>query len=478
MNAKGYIFSIIQLSIFVLSILTDWYEPLVITLTISTFVLVLDKLGKGIVLREMMALHGCFVCLLMPLVGYLVYNQSNRAAVLWVRYMPIPQEKYFAFALPAMAGFIFTLCWPMNKGNSADHGEFLRSTIDRAKSFLQRYPMIGVYLLVIGVSVFSISDYLPVALQFAFLLFYFSSFAGLIYVYFTPKLKYKKIILILFAAFIVYNALRSGMFTIIAYMGITLFSFFFMGRKWALWKKAIVFSLCAFALVLIQSVKQDFRKFTWGKSYEGNRAVLFSNLVVDRLESGEGFASKDAFFPIYFRANQGFNVAMVIRHIPNYKPHDNGTNLMTTLAASLVPRVFWPDKPEAGGKFNMKYYTGYILRGWSTNVGPLGEAYGSFGMTGGIIYMMVLGAFIRWAYKTVFSISRRVPLLLFWIPVLFYQITYSLESDTLQILNSLFKAAFFIWVLTKVVPLWFGITRDRVRRPAVLQYDQPAIPAK
>ena len=117
----------------------------------------------------------------------------------------------------------------------------------------------------------------------------------------------------------------------------------------------------------------------------------------------------------------------------------------------------------------MKFYTGYILRGWSTNVGPLGEAYGSFGIGGGIIYMIVLGAFIRWAYKLVFVISRRVPLMLFWIPVLFYQITYSLESDTLQILNSLFKAAFFIWVLTRIIPLWFGITRGvpKRRRPVL-----------
>jgi hypothetical protein len=343
---------------------------------------------------------------------------------------------------------------------------------------LQRIPRIGVYLLVIGVGVFSVSDYLPVAFQFAFLLFYFASFAGLIYVYFTPKLKYKTIILVAFAVFIVFNALRSGMFTIIAYMGITLFSFFFLGKNWALWKKTVVFTLCAFALFLIQSVKQDFRKFTWGKSYEGNRAVLFSNLVMDKLESSQGFATKDAFFPIYFRANQGFNIAMVMKHIPNYKPHDNGTNLMTTVAASLVPRVFWPDKPEAGGKFNMKYYTGYILRGWSTNVGPLGEAYGSFGVTGGIIFMIVLGLFIRWAYKTVFSLSRKIPLLLFWIPVLFYQITYSLESDTLQILNSLFKSAFFIWVLTRILPLWFGIIRDRFRRPVVPQFDQPALQGK
>ena len=51
----------------------------------------------------------------------------------------------------------------------------------------------------------------------------------------------------------------------------------------------------------------------------------------------------------------------------------------------------------AGGQYNMKYYTGLVIEGWSTNVGPVGEAYGSFGVTGGIMYMFCLGLFIRWA---------------------------------------------------------------------------------
>jgi Ca2+/Na+ antiporter len=470
MKNKGYIFSIIQLFVLVLSLITDWYQPLVVILTVSTFMLVLDKLGRGIVLREMMAMHGCFVCLAMPLIGYLVYNKSNQLALLWVRYMPVSQEQYFEFALPAMAAFVCTVCWPMNDPRSTDHGKPLEGILGRAKTLLERQPMVGIYLLIIGASVYSVSGYLPVALQFAFLLFYFSSFAGLLYVYFTPKVKYKRIILVVFAAFLIYNALRTGMFTIIAYMGITIFSFFFVGRRVAIWKKLLVFLVGAFALVVIQSVKQNFRSKTWKKNYEGNRAVLFSNLVMERMESQVGFTSADAFFPIYYRTNQGFNVGMVMRHIPAQKPHDNGKNLMSTLAASLVPRVFWPDKPEAGGKFNMKYYTGYILRGWSTNIGPLGEAYGSFGIAGGIAYMLFLGAFIRWAYKKVFSLSIRTPLLLFWIPVLFYQVTYSLESDTLQILNSLFKAAFFVWVLAKLLPSWFGIIRAQVKKRQVLQY--------
>jgi hypothetical protein len=68
---------------------------------------------------------------------------------------------------------------------------------------------------------------------------------------------------------------------------------------------------------------------------------------------------------------------------------------------------------------------------------------------------------VRWSYKRVFVISQRLPLVIFWIPVLFYQVTYSMETDTLQILNSLLKSAFFLWLLYKLVPAWFGIVKKK-----------------
>jgi hypothetical protein len=38
---------------------------------------------------------------------------------------------------------------------------------------------------------------------------------------------------------------------------------------------------------------------------------------------------------------------------------------------------------------------------------------------------------------------------------MFYQVTYSSENDTLQILNSLIKSAFFIFILYKIFPRLF-----------------------
>lgn len=458
---RPYIYSIFFGLLLLLSLITNWYTLLTLTLFITLVILTLDKLGKGIVLRELLSLFACFICLVMPLLGYAVYGKDNPLALLWVKYMPVPKIRYFSFALPALCAFNLTLTWPIRGKGYSDEGVNVLKIVAALKEKLRYMPGVGVYLMLIGVITFWFVGTMPISLQFIATLIYFVSFAGLLYVYFSPATKYKSIIIILFAAFIMGNAIRSGMFTVVAYMGITVFSFLFIGKKTTLWKKTALLFLGAFSLLLIQSVKQVYRKFTWKENYEGSKALLFANLVADRAVDAKTIFSPDNFFPIYYRTNQGFNVALVMRRIPAIQPYDGGNRLALSFASALVPRVLWPDKPEAGGKFNMLYYAGVELRGWSTNVGPLGEAYGSFGVTGGIIFMFFLGAFIRWCYKTVFKLSVTNPLLILWIPVMFYQVTYSAESDTLQILNSLFKSALFIWILYKIFPAWFGKSKNR-----------------
>jgi hypothetical protein len=247
------------------------------------------------------------------------------------------------------------------------------------------------------------------------------------------------------------------MFTVVAYMSLTIFSFFFLGSKTSMFKKLLVFVFGFLLLIVLQNTKKAYRFYTWGKKFEGNQIELFTNLLVDNVSKGDALFEKNTFFPIYMRTNQGFNV---MKRFPKVYPHDNGKFLATNIASSFVPRFLWPDKPEAGGKFNMKYYTGWTISNWSTNIGPLGEAYGAFGVIGGIIYMALLAFFIRWVYQKVYRLAVTVnPLIICWFPVLFYQVTYSSETDTLQIINALLKTAFFIWLMYKFIPSWFGISK-------------------
>ena len=465
MKSKFRILPLIQAAIFILSLFSDSYGPLVLAMLICTIVMILDNLGKGIVLREIVALHSVFICLVMPLVGYTYFTKANALARLWVRYMPIPEEQYFGFALPAITGFALVLCWPLSNTGYSDYGPLLQKTLDAAKKVVQHKTRFGVALLGIGMVAFEGTNYLPGALRFAFLLFFFAGFAGFLYVYYSSKFRYRKAVIFIFLAFILIATLNSGMFTIVAYMGLTLFSFFFLGRKTRLWRKLSIFLLGAFVLVVLQMVKPAFRAATWNNEYGGNKALLFGSMFADKV-TNFSIESADLFFPVYYRTNQGFNVSLVMRRFPVKHDFDYGSKILIDIVSALVPRFLWPDKPEAGGKFNMKYYAGFNIVGWSTNVGPLGEAYGSFGPVGGVVYMILLAVFIRLAYRYVFKLAVKTPLLLFWIPVFFYQVTYSAETDTLQILNSIVKSAFFVWLLYKIKPDLFKIVKDQSRKPA------------
>ena len=456
-------FSITALLIFFLSVTTDMYRELAVLLTLSALISTLDRMGRGIVLREVVALHTCITCLIMPIVGYAVYNRSFREAYLLRRYMRVPEEVYFGYALPAIALFVAALCMAVTyKGRVLDEGAALGKTLQRIRTVLATHHRYGFFLVLLGMGVTFVLPLLPGGIRYFANLFYFSAFAGILYIYFSPTFRGKAFVIALFFVFLMAGALRSGMFTVLAYMGATIFSFFLMGKRYPLWGKVTVFASALALLLVLQNAKTAYRDYVWKKTYAGDRTSLFASLFVENLQKGKSLVDKNDFFLVHLRVNQGFNVSVVMDRMPKMKPHDGGKALSESLLSAIVPRIFWPDKPIAGGKANMLYYAGWRLTTMSTNIGPLGEAYGAFGVAGGIFFMGLLGLFIRWVYARSFRVSEKLPLVVLWIPVLFYQTTYSAETDTLQIMNSLVKTAFFMWLLYKAFPPLFGGSRSAV----------------
>lgn len=94
-------------------------------------VLIVHKIGKGIVLREIIGLHASIVLLLMPLIGYTYYTNNNPISRIWVKFMPIPQDEYYAFVLPAVLFFNLILCWPIRDNRSADQGQHFFNRFDK-----------------------------------------------------------------------------------------------------------------------------------------------------------------------------------------------------------------------------------------------------------------------------------------------------------------------------------------------------------
>jgi hypothetical protein len=98
----------------------------------------------------------------------------------------------------------------------------------------------------------------------------------------------------------------------------------------------------------------------------------------------------------------GFDsMVLLVRYTPSEVPHQDGATLLN-LAAGLVPRIFWADKPNIG----IGYWFGESY--WGTPEGvPVvaqaithpGELYVDFGVVGVIVGMAILGLWYRLAWE-------------------------------------------------------------------------------
>jgi hypothetical protein len=227
------------------------------------------------------------------------------------------------------------------------------------------------------------------------------------------------------------------------------------GKKIPLIIKFSLFIFAIFFIAFLQLFKLELRKSLRQRS---NTPV--TELIANVVTKTSASQFETTLFPLYYRMNQGFNIALVMRHIPERVDYIGPKYLLTNFASSFVPRLFWEDKPQAGGIENMRIYTGINIKGWSTNVGPIGEAYGSFGYIGGWLYIMLFAGFIRVVYIKFVSLSKRIPILFLWMPPFFYQTIYVMEADSLQAFNSVMKGAVFLFLLYKLFPVLFGV-RDK-----------------
>jgi hypothetical protein len=456
-SVRSNFFIVSLAACFIFSLVTNWYSEISIFLCLIAVFAILDKLGKGLVLRELVALHTIFICLVMPTMGYNIYNHDNFLSRVFYRFMLVPEDQYFSYVIPAVCAFSIAMCYPITKFNAVlDEGNSFKNLLQLVRDQLKTNTQTGIIIVATGVAMFFFLGFVPDVVKFAVTLLFFSSFAGILYIFYCQPFPTKNIVLILFIVFVLVLTVQSGVFTIVVYMGITIFSYLFLGRKFSLGKKFVVFVLGVFLLFITQNVKTAYRDLTWEGNHVDDKTSTFLDVTFDRVTNIDKLINTDGFFPVYMRTNQGYNISRVMQRIPAQQDFDGGNHLLLTSASALVPRLLWPDKPEAGGKESMKYFTGINITGYSTNVSPIGEAYGSFGTTGGIAFMFIFGLFIRWVYKRIFVIAQRLPLLILWMPVLFYQVTFCMETDSLQAFNALLKGAFFLWLLYKLIPAWFG----------------------
>lgn len=441
MNLSKIIFALLAFSVPLLISTGDSFrfeELAAIGLFIYFLLNFIDSIGKSYNPLDVLILITLFQCMLMPVILYHVYNDDPGIKAL--RYdMSVSADRYYGFIFPAIIAMIIGIKLPGLLQRSYQQQIF--QTIQRAKQHLQGKGNVGFLFIIIGFVSGIMTFFVPGDLNYVVYLFEKLLYVGVLYIYFSD-FKSKKLYLGLAFFFIFSKSLVQGMFGELVFIVMLGSLLVLLGQKIKGYFKFGIAIVGMIFIFLIQSVKSEYRMNAW--SGEGGGASLYLSLVQDRISDPGKFFDWTTLFPFVNRANQGMIISKVMDHVPARAPFAEGETIFTSLAASFVPRLLWPNKPIAGGKLNMERFTGFIIEGYSMNISPLGEAYGNFDVNGGILFMFFYGLFFALVITMLLQIGKTRPTILLWIPVLFLN-SVQIETDILMCVNSILKSLLFVW---------------------------------
>lgn len=415
------------------------YEVLSIFLFVYFLVNFINSIGKSYDLLSIPIVLLIFECLMMPIVVYNVYNDD--ALIRALRYnMAVSKEEYFSFVFPGTLAMIIGMRLPLMSMRTQTIK--VNEAVAACKNYLSGKGNLGVLLIIIGASSGVLEIFTPGELRYVLYLFGRLIVVGVFYIYYSDA-KNRKLYLAGALLFILAQSLAAGMFGDLIYTSLLGGMLVLLGVRLKTRYK-VSFAVAGFIVVLlIQSVKADYRSLTWTDTQEVGNSEAFITLIADRITNPSRFFDLDMLFPAVNRFNQGMIVAKVLEYIPRYEPFADGQTVYGSVAATFVPRILWPDKPMAGGQYNMLRFTGFTVVGYSMNVGVIGEAYGNFGPKGGIIFMFVFGLFFNLIFYIILQKTKRWPTLILWIPFIYLNAVQA-ETDTLMTVNSTIKNILFM----------------------------------
>lgn len=146
-------------------------------------------------------------------------------------------------------------------------------------------------------------------------------------------------------------------------------------------------------LLLAAPVVQRFRDLSEHNLYgQGPIGLLASSVEATAQDASASFP--DAIETLGGRVRQIENVAVVVRDTPSVLPYTNGVEIPDAVAAAVVPRVVWPDKPirAAHREFPQLYLRQPVTTRSSTGPSHFGDLYRNSGFAGVAIGMGLLSA--------------------------------------------------------------------------------------
>jgi len=382
------------------------------------------RLDQGVPLIQLTAVIAVVQWLVGPALSY-GFNATYEYD--FERYaMSVTPETYFRFAMPATCFYSAIM---LATGASVRQQNLL-SVVNR-----RHFVLIGFLLTIVGNAATSFAPAGGGGLAFLFHLIGQVKYVGALYFLMSRhqlKLVFASISMFQLAG----NSIGSGLFHDLLLWLMIVFCFWFAQREWSVPAKFIFLSLACAAVFSIQVVKLDYRE-----RIRRGQPINFFEMTADYLSPSGKAWETDSFAGVITRLNQGWIISNVLYYVPNDEPFAEGETIKDAVVGALVPRIIYADKKKAGGQENFTRFTGLRLeQGTSMAISPLGEAYANFGEFGGILFMIVYGAFFALFFFAALKYSTSNPTFLLWIPLIFYQ-AIKAETEVVVVLNQLTKGA-------------------------------------
>lgn len=362
-------------------------------------------------------------------------------------YLPIA-ENYFKLAIPAIIALLFAFAFTSPKRINLE-------SIRLEKREDKKFQNLGVFLFATGV----ISTLLNNVIPFGFVGEFLSGLAkvGVLYLLFSDH-RLSRPLFIGYMALMFLEALGRGMVGEFFWWLILFGMFYLMIYPLQLWHKIVGTVTCLFLIGVLQVIKHEYRSAMWWDrgDYAGMSSVdVYRHLLTERFTLEEIF-SPERTIASMGRLNQGYLTSLAMEYTPANEPFAKGETIFVAVVASLVPRAFWPNKPEAGGAAKMMRFCGIDIQGSGMNIGLLGEAYVNFGIAGSAIALFLYALFLNYIYIWFLKKGQERPYIILWLPIAFFGVL-SVETDFLTVLNSIIKFFLFLFLFDLAVSLVYKV---------------------
>tara|TARA_B100000768_G_scaffold45037_1_gene43840 strand:- start:3944 stop:5242 length:1299 start_codon:yes stop_codon:yes gene_type:complete len=375
---------------------------------------------------------------------YYTFYQGTEISQLWMLEMAVDSDLYFSYLLPGLIAFLIGLHFS---------GKRFQKEFD--------FDLTGgeaIKPLIFGGLICSLILYYPVPQSLKFLLTLGASLAkcGLLLFHIQRIRKATKIRglitlpALLMISLLIYESSKSGMFEALVFWGFILLVSSLAVLPRSIGRNFTVVISGLILLVSLQTAKDIYRTLVWEKGQESSVIQIGSSLIEGYEISKENFNNPNFWFPIVERLNQGRIVSHVIRKIERQETKQDFKRIPMAFGSAFVPRLFWPDKPKAGGRENISVFTDINLIGsTSMNISYFSDFFISFGQYGGVISLFFWGFFLSSFIHKISTFTHKKYVV--WLSPIVLIGLIPVETDLNMVINHIVKSTLFIILVSSVL---------------------------